>query len=134
MTTCNFRGITGYCFYQCSYVFTSKDLHANISRRDFGVNSGKALVSPHIQRRMLESRLPRTLRPTMKKIFGENDKPERREEPPKKRRRVMFAHLLLTTSIPVCSECNRTVCKKYCTVKIICNPCSEEIHSTDSDE
>ncbi|KAJ4449308.1 hypothetical protein ANN_00706 [Periplaneta americana] len=35
----------------------------------------------------------------MKKTVGEKDKPERREEPPTKRRHVMFAHLLLTTSI-----------------------------------
>ncbi|KAJ4429241.1 hypothetical protein ANN_26244 [Periplaneta americana] len=80
-------------------LFTSKDLHVNISRRDFGVNLGKALVSLHIQRRMLASRLPRTLRATMKKIVGEKDKPERREEPPTKGDAVMFAHLLLTTSI-----------------------------------
>ncbi|KAJ4429238.1 hypothetical protein ANN_26241 [Periplaneta americana] len=109
-------------------LFTSKDLHANISRRDFGVNSGKALVSPHIQRRMLESRLPRTLRATMKKIVG-----EKRGTTYKKNTYVCPSSVDNKHST-VYSECNRTVCKKYCTVKIICNPCSEEIHSTDSDE
>ncbi|KAJ4430618.1 hypothetical protein ANN_19207 [Periplaneta americana] len=84
---------------------------------------------------MLESRLPRTLRVTTKKIVGEKDKPERREEPPTKRRCCYVCPSSVDNKHSTfCSECNSTVCKKHCTVKIIYNPCSEEIHSTDIDE
>ena len=116
-------------------LFTSKDMHTSINRRDFGVNVGKPLVSPHIRRRLFESRLPRALRATMKKIVGEEGEPERREEPPKKRRRCYVCPSAVDNKhSTVCSECNNIVCKKHCTVKIICNPCNQEVDCADSDE